>query len=87
MAIESSSYVEAERMPGWVEHDPDMFLRLDVGKDRAGGDSPAHCLVQVCDRDVQMLGRVLSAVSSGPHGPGELRLAPRFAGKAPRRCS
>jgi hypothetical protein len=47
--IESSS----NRQNGCpAEHYPDVFLGLDVGQDRAGGDSPANGLVQVSDRDV-----------------------------------
>src|SRR5215469_9415044 len=65
---------QAERMPGWIEHDPDIFLWLNVGQDRACLQSPAHCLVQVADSDVQMLGCVLHGISGRPHGPLELFL-------------
>jgi broad specificity phosphatase PhoE len=43
---------QAEWMPCRVEHDPDVLLGLDVGQGCADGDSPAHCLVQVCYSDV-----------------------------------
>ena len=62
-------------MPGRVEQNPDVFLRLNVSQDRTGGDSPAHCLVQVGHRDVEMLGCVLSAVNGGLYRPGELLFA------------
>src|SRR5271154_3525251 len=61
-------------MPGGVEHDPDIFLRLDVGQDCSGGKGPARRFIQVSDGDIQMLGCVLCAIGSGPYGPGELRL-------------
>ena len=55
-------------MPSRVEHDPDVLLRLDVGQGRASGDSPAHCLVQISDSDVQMLGCVLPPSAAGHAG-------------------
>jgi hypothetical protein len=59
-------------MPGRVDHDPDVVLRLEGGQRRACGEGPADCLIQVTDGDVQVLGCVLSAISGGPGGPGEL---------------
>ncbi len=58
-------------MPGRIERDSDIFLRLDVGQGRTGGNGPAHRAVQVADGDVQVQGRVLSAISRRPHRRGE----------------
>jgi len=61
-------------VPVWVEHDPDIFLWLEVGQSRARVDSPAHCVVQVPDSYIQMLCCVLSAINGRPHRPAELLL-------------
>src|SRR5215469_10891979 len=66
--------VQAERMPGRVEQDPDVVLRLIVGECGALLERPGDALVQVGDRDVEMPGDVLLTGHARPDRPGVLSL-------------
>lgn len=48
-------------MPGEVEHDPNMFLWLEIGKSRADLSCPCHDGAEVVDCDVEVCLQLLPA--------------------------